>query len=116
MSNAVDSGTAARPLLLPALLLVLFIAVTVSALAVAYVSFENRQLFMELQRLEVEQQQLQTRLGQLLLEESAWSSPAIIEQLARREMGMSVPAPADIVVSGAFERALAVADSPERSQ
>ena len=106
----------ARPLLLPVLLGLLFVAVTLSALSVAYVGFENRQLFMQLQQLEAEQQQLQTRLGQLLLEESAWSSPALIEQMARREMGMSVPAPADIVVSGAFERALAVAAAQERGQ
>ncbi len=107
---------ASRPLWLPVLLALLFIGVTASALAVAYVSFENRQLFMELQRLEVEQQHLQTRLGQLLLEESAWSSPALIEQLARREMGMSVPEPGDIVVSGAFERALAIAETLESGQ
>ena len=112
MAKVADSvGEQSQPVWLPVLLALLFAAVTASALAVAYVSFENRQLFMQLQRLETEQQHLQTRLGQLLLEESAWSSPALIEQLAAEEIGMSVPQPADIIVSGALERALVEYDA-----
>ena len=68
----------------PRLLLVvaLLLACLVSALAVISVSHQTRQQYARLQELEREQQQLQTEWGQLLLEESAWSTPSRVERLA----------------------------------
>lgn len=77
----------------PRLLLValLLSACLISALAVITASHLTRDQYARLQQLEREQQQLQTEWGQLLLEESAWSSPARIERLAQERLEMRLP-------------------------
>lgn len=77
----------------PRLLLVVLLlsACLVSALAVITASHLTRDQYARLQQLEREQQQLQTEWGQLLLEESAWSSPARIERLAQERLEMRLP-------------------------
>ncbi|SEK61308.1 cell division protein FtsL [Halomonas daqiaonensis] len=75
------------------LLVVLLLAACLgSALAVIAASHLTRDQYARLQQLEREQQQLQTEWGQLLLEESAWSSPARIERLAQERLEMRLPA------------------------
>ncbi|MDT8896356.1 cell division protein FtsL [Halomonas sp. I1] len=91
---------AARPrptfmLLLNGVLLALCL---VSALVVIATSHEIRERYASLQRLESEQQQLQTEWGQLLLEESAWSSPSRIERLASQRLEMRMPDVDDVEV------------------
>lgn len=71
--------------------LVLLAACLASALAVITASHQTREQYGRLQQLEREQQQLQTEWGQLLLEESAWSSPARIERLAMERLEMRLP-------------------------
>ena len=93
MSGLTLSNTQLR---LTALLLV---ALTLSALAVVYSSFKSRQLFIELQSLQNQATHQQIQLGQLLLEEGAWSSLAMIEQVADDKLGMRVPANDSIVVT-----------------
>ena len=78
---------------------VLLVVVTLSALAVVYSSFKSRQLFIELQSLQVQATRQQIQLGQLLLEEGAWSSLAMIEQVASDKLGMQAPANHSIVVT-----------------
>ncbi|MDY7115867.1 cell division protein FtsL [Halomonas sp. SSL-5] len=76
----------------PALLvMLLLVACLASALAVIAISHLTREEYAALQQLEREQQQLQTEWGQLLLEESAWSSPARIERLAVERLEMRLP-------------------------
>lgn len=77
----------------PLLLLVVLLVVVClgSALAVITTSHLTRDQYGRLQQLEREQQQLQTEWGQLLLEESAWSSPARIERLAMERLEMRLP-------------------------
>lgn len=70
---------------------VLLLACLGSALAVITASHQTREQYVRLQQLEREQNQLQTEWGQLLLEESAWSSPARIEQLAMERLEMRLP-------------------------
>lgn len=79
----------ASPLLL--LVVLLLAACLGSALAVITSSHMTRDQYAHLQQLEREQQQLQTEWGQLLLEESAWSSPARIERLAQERLEMRLP-------------------------
>lgn len=79
----------ASPLLL--LVALLLAACLGSALAVITTSHLTRDQYARLQQLEREQQQLQTEWGQLLLEESAWSSPARIERLAQERLEMRLP-------------------------
>ncbi|HSH56802.1 cell division protein FtsL [uncultured Halomonas sp.] len=80
------------------LLLVLLLACLGSAMAVIAVSHLTREQYAALQQLEREQQQLQTEWGQLLLEESAWSSPARIEHLAVERLEMRLPGVEEVEV------------------
>ncbi len=69
----------------------LTLAVIVSALAVVYSQHYSRALFVELQRLEQEQAELDTQWGRLELEQSTWATQGRIERLAREELGMRLP-------------------------
>ncbi|MFC3283605.1 cell division protein FtsL [Litchfieldella rifensis] len=80
------------------LVAVLVLAVLASAIAVITSSHLTREQYARLQRLEREQNQLQTEWGQLLLEESAWSSPARIERLAVERLEMRVPDVSEVEV------------------
>ncbi|QTF94049.1 cell division protein FtsL [Halomonas sp. BM-2019] len=82
---------AIRPSLPLLVVLALVAACLGSALAVITASHLTRDQYGRLQQLEREQQQLQTEWGQLLLEESAWSSPARIERLAMERLEMRLP-------------------------
>ncbi|QJQ96412.1 MULTISPECIES: cell division protein FtsL [Halomonadaceae] len=73
------------------LVTLLVLATLASAMAVITSSHLTRVQYARLQQLEREQNQLQTEWGQLLLEESAWSSPARIERLAIERLEMRVP-------------------------
>ncbi|MCG6656434.1 cell division protein FtsL [Halomonas campisalis] len=77
----------------PRLLLVavLVLACLVTATAAVGTSHLTREQYARLQQLERERDQLQTEWGQLLLEESAWSSPARIERLAVERLEMRLP-------------------------
>ncbi|QFT85660.1 Cell division protein FtsL [Halomonas sp. THAF12] len=80
-----------RPTLGLALNAVLLVACLGAALAVIATSHHTRGQYAELQQLEREHQQLQTEWSQLLLEESAWSSPSRIERLASDRLEMRLP-------------------------
>ncbi|RAH37097.1 cell division protein FtsL [Halomonas sp. SL1] len=80
-----------RPTLGLALNAVLLAACLVAALAVIATSHQTRVQYAQLQSLEREHQQLQTEWSQLLLEESAWSSPSRIERLASDRLEMRLP-------------------------
>ncbi len=69
----------------------LTLAVTVSALAVVYSQHHSRALFVELQRLEQEQAELDTQWGRLELEQSTWATQGRIERLAREKLDMRLP-------------------------
>lgn len=76
----------------------LLAAVFLSALAVIQARNENRVLFAGLQQLRQQRDQLNIVWGQLLLEQSTWSTHARIEQLATQKLGMQMPAQPEIVV------------------
>lgn len=69
----------------------LTLGVTVSALAVVYSQHHSRALFVELQRLEQEQAELDTQWGRLELEQSTWATQGRIERLAREKLDMRLP-------------------------
>ncbi|AMC99599.1 MULTISPECIES: cell division protein FtsL [Halomonas] len=69
----------------------LVVACLITATVVINVSHLTREQYGRLQQLERERDQLQTEWGQLLLEESAWSSPARIERLATERLDMRLP-------------------------
>ena len=83
-----------RWLLLSTLLAVLLV---VSALAVAYSGHINRQSFIALKRAITLQTEMQVTHGKLLLEKSTWTSPAVVQAMAERQLDMRAP-PAGKVV------------------
>lgn len=80
------------------LLALLIAAVFLSALAVIDARHENRMLFAQLQQLRQQRDQINVEWGQLLLEQSTWSTHARIEQVATQKLNMEMPAHPEIVV------------------
>lgn len=78
----------------------LVVTVLASAVAAVYAKHENRKLFMELQALTEERDRLEVDWSRLQVEQSAWSTHARVEQLARGEMGMRSPAADELRVVG----------------
>jgi len=62
-----------------------------TAFAVVYVKDLNRRLFSDVQVLQYERDDLYVEWGQLLLEQSAWSTQARIQKIAHQEIEMTVP-------------------------
>lgn len=73
------------------------IVVLVTTFGVVTVTYETRQQFALLEQTRNEQRVLLEDWGKLLLEESAFSSPSRVERLAREELNMVLPQPADIL-------------------
>ena len=69
----------------------LLLLVLLSALGVVYSSHLSRQLFSEQAQLLEKNDQVQLEWAQLLLEQSAWSSPNRIERIAVDELEMAAP-------------------------
>jgi len=69
----------------------LLLLVLLSALGVVYSSHLSRQLFSEQAVLLERSDQVQLEWAQLLLEQSAWSSPNRIEQIAVDQLDMAAP-------------------------
>lgn len=79
---------------LPELLLGLL--VMASGVAAVYAKHESRKLFIELQTLNAERDRLAVEWGQLQIEQSAWSTHARVEQVARENMDLRPPAPEQV--------------------
>jgi cell division protein FtsL len=86
----------ARPSL--SLLLVLVLLVVLSALAVSWSVYHTRNLTSRVQALKAEQNQLNVEWGQLQLENSTWGAYVRIQKLAKDQLGMVSPGPAQRVV------------------
>lgn len=76
----------------------LAVAVVGSAVAAVEARHQARQLFIELQGLNLARDELNVEWRQLQIERSTWAAHARVEQLARDKLSMSVPAPARIEV------------------
>ncbi len=79
-------------------LILLVVAVLASAVAVVYVKNLDRQLFGDLQTLKQTRDSLHVEYGQLLLEQNTLATPARVQAIAQRQLGMSIPATKDISV------------------
>jgi cell division protein FtsL len=77
---------------------VLWCAVLGSAAGTVYTRHRARELFIELERLHRERDQLEVAWGQLQLEQSAWSAQAFVERVATQRLNMKLPDPASIQV------------------
>lgn len=83
-----------KPLILPA---VLFALIFATALNVVLTRYETRSLFIELQGLRKQKDELDREWGQLLLEQGTWGAHGRVEDIARSKLGMTVPPQAQIV-------------------
>lgn len=81
-------------LVILALLLVLVVA---SALGVIYSRHESRKLFVELQQLNKQVDELNIEWGRLQLEQSAWSAHGRIERIAVSKLNMKLPDADEVV-------------------
>jgi cell division protein FtsL len=83
----------------PVLLTAVFVAVCVlSALALIYTKHESRKLFVELENLTTERDELNIEWGQLQIEQSTWASHARIERVAAEQMSLVRPQSREIYV------------------
>jgi cell division protein FtsL len=73
--------------------LMLGLLVLGSAVAAVFAKHESRKLFIELQTLNAERDRLAVEWGQLQIEQSAWSTHARVEQIARDDMDLRPPTP-----------------------
>ena len=80
------------------LLMLLWLAVLCSAIAVVYVTFDVRRHTQQLAELDTSAQGLRVETGQLLLERSALAAYARVEQVATEQLNMRVPSGHEIVV------------------
>jgi cell division protein FtsL len=80
------------------IVLVLWCAVLGSAAGAIYTRHRARELFVELERLHRQRDQLDVNWGQLQLEQSTWSAHAFVESVATRRLNMVLPDPAAIQV------------------
>ena len=69
-----------------------------SASGLVYSKHLQRRYFVELQTLQEVESHLQTEWERLLLEESAWSNQARIEQIANNKLGMHLVKHSDVVM------------------
>ncbi|MFC0336046.1 cell division protein FtsL [Kushneria avicenniae] len=72
-------------------IVVLLVLMILSALGVISTAYHTRSQYARLQTMERQHDQLQTVWSRLLLEESTWSTPSRIENLARDRLEMHVP-------------------------
>lgn len=80
------------------LLVTLVFAVVASGVAVVHAKYQSRQLFVALQELRRERDSIDMEWGRLQLELGTVGNPALVERLARDQLGMHMPRPADVVV------------------
>jgi len=73
-------------------------AVIGSAIALVYARHQNRQLFYKLESMNAERDDLNLEWGRMQIQHSYYADPAQVESKATKELGMTFPAPQDIVV------------------
>jgi cell division protein FtsL len=76
--------------------LLLWCAVLASAAGTIWTRHRARELFVELERLNREHEDLDITWGRLQLEQSAWSAHAHVESQASRRLRMRMPEPTAI--------------------
>ena len=78
------------------IMLLLFIAVLVSAIGVSYSAHLNRQLLNSLYSEMSVRDKPQAEWGRLILEQSTWTAHSRIEQLATEQLKMRIPNAAEV--------------------
>jgi len=82
--------------LLSIAIVALWVAALGSAAGAIYSKHRARELFVQLERLNNQRDNLEVEWGQLQLEQSAWSTHAFVERVASTKLKMGTPPPKDI--------------------
>ena len=80
------------------LVLVFAVVCVTSAMALVYTKHESRKLFVELEALTQERDELNIEWSQLQIEQSTWATHARIEQVATDNLSLVRPDATDIFV------------------
>lgn len=80
--------------------LILWIAVLVSSIYLVRIRHQARLQFIELQKIVKQRDSLATEWSQLQIEQSALSSHARIDRLARQKLKLKQPSKNDVVIIG----------------
>ena len=81
-----------------ALVLVFSVVCVLSALALVYTKHESRKLFVELESLTHERDDLNIEWGQLQIEQSTWATHERIEQVATDDLSLVRPVASEVYV------------------
>ncbi|WDS35703.1 cell division protein FtsL [Pseudoxanthomonas sp.] len=80
------------------LLVIVIVACIASAIGVVYARHQHRVLFVQLNKLDRERDELNIEFGRLQLEQATVAESTRVEQIARDRIGMKSPESADVVV------------------
>ena len=90
-----DIGKTGQPFLLT---MVFAVVCVMSAIAMIYTKHESRKLFVELEQLTTERDELNIEWGQLQIEQSTWATHARIERVASEELSLVRPKSTEIYI------------------
>ncbi|MCU7833639.1 MAG: cell division protein FtsL [gamma proteobacterium symbiont of Taylorina sp.] len=79
------------------LVICLLMITFVSAISVVYIKHYNRKLFVEVQQLEKQRDEMEIEWGQLQLEQNTWATQSRIESIAREKLQMHIPKAEDVI-------------------
>ena len=77
---------------------VLWVAALGSAAGAIYCKHRARELFVQLEGLNGQRDNIEIEWGQLQLEQSAWSTHAFVERVASTKLHMATPPPKEIEI------------------
>jgi cell division protein FtsL len=80
------------------LVFVFAVVCVISAMALIYTKHESRKLFVELEQLTDQRDELNIEWGQLQIEQSTWATHARIEQVATDDLSLMRPESTEIYV------------------
>jgi cell division protein FtsL len=80
------------------LTLALALACVASAMAIIHTRQQSRELFVELQELSSQRDELNIEWGRLQIEQSAYATHARVERIARRDLQLERPQTSDIYI------------------
>ena len=78
--------------------LIVGLLLVATALGVVWSRHQSRKVFVELQRLEYQRDELNVEWGRLQLEQATWAEAGRVEQLARGELGLVAKNPGQVMV------------------
>ncbi len=80
------------------LVVILFLAVVISATGVVYAKYASRKQFVELESLRTKRDAVDVEWGKLQLEQSTWATHGRVERIAREKLNMRIPLVGEVKV------------------